>query len=149
MRIGPGDGRGVCQSSVNKFFPPSLSNVSLPSPHPCNRSAFNNAWAIKLNALREKEQEQERLVRAAAAEDMAKWTQQREIRLKAKKEANRSAEQVLLETLESEADPVGNTWERILKLIPSDTDAQDAKKSDTKKMKSLIIQLKADPVVKG
>ena len=88
-------------------------------------------------------------MRAAAAEDMAKWTQQREIRLKAKKEANRSAEQVLLETLESEADPVGNTWERILKLIPSDTDAQDAKKSDTKKMKSLIIQLKADPLVKG
>jgi hypothetical protein len=52
-----------------------------------------------------------------------------------------------LETLESEADPVGNTWERVLKLIPSDTETPDAKKSDTKKMRSLLIQLKTDPVV--
>jgi hypothetical protein len=108
-------------------------------------TAFNTAWASKLNALREKEQEEERRVRSQAAEDMAKWTQQREIRLKAKKDANRSAEQVLLETLESEADPVGNTWERVLKLIPSDTEAADASKSDTKKMRSLMIQLKSEP----
>ena len=115
-------------------------------PPPPARSAFNQAWALKLNALREKEQEMERSVRASAAEDMAKWTQQRDIRLKAKKDANRSAEQVLLETLESESDPVGNTWERVLKLIPSDTETPDAKKSDTKKMRSLLIQLKTDPV---
>jgi hypothetical protein len=124
------------------FSPPHTH----PHPPPPARSAFNQAWALKLNALREKEQEMERSVRASAAEDMAKWTQQRDIRLKAKKDANRSAEQVLLETLESESDPVGNTWERVLKLIPSDTETPDAKKSDTKKMRSLLIQLKTDPV---
>lgn len=91
----------------------------------------------------------ERTVRAAAAEDMAKWTQQREIRLKAKKEMNRSEEQVLLETLQSEADPSGNTWDRITKLIPSEAEAPDSKKADTKKMRSLFIQLKNDPIVKA
>ena len=90
----------------------------------------------------------ERSVRASAAEDMAKWTQQREIRLKAKKDSNRSEEQVLLETLESEADPAANTWERITKLIPSDADTLDTKKQDVKKMRSLFIQLKTDPLVK-
>jgi hypothetical protein len=107
-------------------------------------SAFNNAWSIKLNALREKEQEMERTVRAAAAEDMAKWTQQREIRLKAKKEANRTEEQVFLESLR--ADPTGNVWEQVVKLIPGDSDADVKKSTNTGKMKSLFIQLKSDPV---
>jgi hypothetical protein len=107
-------------------------------------SAFNNAWSIKLNALREKEQEMERTVRAAAAEDMAKWTQQREIRLKAKKEANRTEEQVFLESLR--ADPTGNLWEQVVKLIPGDSDADVKKSTNTGKMKSLFIQLKSDPV---
>jgi hypothetical protein len=106
--------------------------------------AFNNAWSIKLNALREKEQEMERTVRAAAAEDMAKWTQQREIRLKAKKEANRTEEQVFLESLR--ADPTGNLWEQVVKLIPGDSDADVKKSTNTGKMKSLFIQLKSDPV---
>ena len=101
---------------------------------------------ITLNAKRDKEAEMERTVRTNAAEDMAKWTQQREIRLKAKKETNRSEEQLLLETLESEADPAGNSWERIGKLIPADADAE-GKKADVKRMRSLLIELKRDPVV--
>lgn len=86
----------------------------------------------------------ERAVRAAAAEDMAKWTQQREIRLKAKKEANRTEEQVFLESLR--ADPTGNVWEQVVKLIPGDSDADVKKSTNTGKMKSLFIQLKSDPV---
>lgn len=100
-----------------------------------------------LNAKRDKEAEMERTVRASAAEDMAKWTQQREVRLKAKKESNRSEEQLLLETLESEADPAGNSWERISKLIPNDADGEVNKKADLKRMRSLLIELKRDPVV--
>jgi hypothetical protein len=86
----------------------------------------------------------ERTVRAAAAEDMAKWTQQREIRLKAKKEANRGEEQLFLETIRS--DPTGNMWEQVTKMIPSDSDADVKKSSNTGKMRSLFIQLKSDPV---
>lgn len=125
---------------------PSLTPHSHPSPTSHYPSAFNNAWMITLNAKRDKEAEMERTVRTNAAEDMAKWTQQREIRLKAKKETNRSEEQLLLETLESEADPAGNSWERIGKLIPADADAE-GKKADVKRMRSLLIELKRDPVV--
>ena len=83
----------------------------------------------------------ERTVRANAAEDMAKWTQQREIRLKAKKETNRSEEQLLLETLEAEADPAGNAWERISKIVPADAD-ESGKKADVNRYVSLLFLIR-------
>jgi nitrogen fixation-related uncharacterized protein len=55
---------------------------------------FNRQWAVKLQQKRDQEAEAERVVKTKAAEDMANWTQQREVRLNAKKEKNRSEEQV-------------------------------------------------------
>ena len=55
-----------------------------------------------MEAKRAAEFEHEKATRAKAQEDYASWRAQRDIRLNAKKESNRSEEQVLLEALESE-----------------------------------------------
>jgi hypothetical protein len=68
--------------------------------------------------------------------------------LKAKKEQNRSEEQVFLETLEVDADG-GNTWERVTKLIDANAgDSGDSDKADTARMRKLFIQLKSEPLEK-
>jgi len=80
-----------------------------------------------------------------AADDLASWNSQRDIRLSAKKNANRQEEQVLLETLESEVDGA-NVWERVTKLIDANQDAAvESKKADTGRMRKLFIQLKNGP----
>ena len=55
-------------------------------------------------------------VRAQAQTDLENWNTQRDIRLQAKKETNRSEEQGVLETLESEVEML-KTWDRVGKLI--------------------------------
>ena len=77
---------------------------------------------------------------------MSNWTAQRNVRLSAKKEKNRSEEQVLLESLESEVEG-GNAWDRVTKLIDISADATtDSKKSDVSRMRKLFIQLKNEPL---
>jgi len=106
---------------------------------------FNRTWNIKLASMREKEAEMESQVRAKAAEDLANWNKQREVRLNAKKESNRTEEQVLIESLESESDPACNTWERVLKLVDATAESSDSKKADMSRMRKLLFQLKNDP----
>ena len=101
-----------------------------------------------MDIKRSHESDHEKSTKAQALEDLANWTQQRSIRLKAKKEKNRSEEQVLLETLESEADGT-NTWERVTKLIDANTgDSAETDKADTGRMRKLFIQLKSEPLEK-
>lgn len=97
-----------------------------------------------LEERRNKEIEMEKQFKSSASDDMANWNQQREIRLNAKKDKNRTEEQVLLESFESDADG-GNTWERITKMIDMSADA-DNKKSDVGRMKKIFIQLKNEPL---
>jgi hypothetical protein len=92
------------------------------------------------------ETEAERNTKSKAAEDLANWTAQRNVRLSAKKEKNRSEEQVLLESLESEVEG-GNAWERVTKLIDISAEAVEAKKSDVSRMRKLFIQLKNEPLL--
>jgi Clathrin light chain len=106
-------------------------------------SVFNQQFQAKLEERKNVEAAAEDAVKAKAKEDIALWTQQREIRLNAKKDTNRSEEQVLLETLYSDAD--GNAWERVTKLIDVTSDPE-ASKADVSRMKKLFIQLKNEPV---
>lgn len=85
------------------------------------------------------------MLQSKAGDDMSNWVSQREIRLTAKKESNRSAEQVLLETIESEVD-VNNIWERVTKMIDAGADTPDPVKADTTRMRKLFIQLKNEPL---
>jgi hypothetical protein len=112
-------------------------------PTYCNRK-FNREWNIKLEQKRQAEFEQEKAVRAASEEDKNNWNAQREVKLKAKKDSNRSEEAVLKEQLESEADNL-KTWERVSKLIDAGETA-DSKGSDTARMHKLFIQLKNEPL---
>ncbi len=64
--------------------------------------------------------------------------------MNAKKDKNRTEEQVLLETIESETE-VLKIWERVSKLIDI-TENGDSKGSDTSRMRKLFIQLKSEPL---
>lgn len=83
-------------------------------------------------------------MRATAESDRANWNQQRDIKLKAKQDSNRTEEAVLKEQLTSEADNL-KTWERVSKLIDAGENV-DAKGSDTSRMRKLFIQLKNEPL---
>jgi hypothetical protein len=82
--------------------------------------------------------------------------------LTAKKESNRSEEQVHLEALESEVEVMKN-WDRVIKLIDTgstgstggtskdsnaskEAEAALARGSDVSRMRKLFIQLKNDPL---
>lgn len=107
---------------------------------------FLKEWGKKLDAKRESEFQHEKSTRQKAADDLANWKQQREIRLTAKKDSNRSEEQVLLEQLESEAE-VLKVWERVTKLIDNnEVVPSELKGSDTTRMRKLFIQLKNEPL---
>ena len=62
--------------------------------------------------------------------------------MNAKQETNRSEEQVLLESIESEVE--FQTWDRVAKLIDIKefVDAEKKEKEDTSRMYKLFIQLK-------
>lgn len=108
------------------------------------RRKFNKEWNLKLEQKRQAEFEQEKAVRAASEEDKANWNTQHDIKLKAKKDSNRTEEAVLKEQLASEAENL-KTWERVSKLIDNG-EAVDNKGSDTARMRKLFIQLKNEPL---
>eukprot|EP01041_Mallomonas_annulata_P007958 gene7958-16291_t len=119
----------------------------MPDPEPEDAlSAFNRAWNEKLAKKKEAEIEAEQVVKSQASEDMSNWTTQRSIRMHAKKDSNRSEEQVLLEQLESEID-IGNVWDRVTKLIDSGAEySADSDNADVTRMRKLFIQLKNEPL---
>ena len=109
-------------------------------------SAFNRAWSAKLEQKRAAEFDAEKAGRTKAAEELANWSSQREIRLSAKKDKNRSEEQVLLEAIESDSDG-SNTYDRVTKLIDSTAEPESGK-ADVTRMRKLFIQLKNEPLEK-
>jgi len=118
----------------------------LPDPEPQDAlSEFNKKFSILIDERRAKEVDVEKSYRVKAGEELSQWGLQRTTRLNAKKEKNRSEEQVLLESLESEVEG-SNTWERVTKMVDLATESTDAKKSDNTRMKKLFIQLKNEPV---
>jgi hypothetical protein len=108
--------------------------------------AFNREWNQKLETKRQQEEKAEEESKASAAQDIENWKNQRDVRLNAKKEVNRSEEQVLLEQQESDLD-AGNVWDRVTKLIESSVDQpDDPNKADVSRMRKLFIQLKNEPL---
>jgi hypothetical protein len=87
----------------------------------------------------------EKTQKSKASEELSTWQLQRSTRLNAKKEKNRSEEQVLLESLESEVEGA-NPWDRVTKLVDLSMDTTEGKKSDISRMKKLLIQLKNEPI---
>jgi hypothetical protein len=109
-------------------------------------STFNREWNEKLELKRQLEERAEEEAKVSASQDLSGWLSQKEVRLNAKKEVNRTEEQVLLEQLESDLD-AGNVWDRVTKLIETSVDTpDDPSKSDVSRMRKLFIQLKNEPL---
>merc|ERR1719502_355478 len=109
-------------------------------------TVFTEEWYRTLETKRTIELEEENKIKIAAANDLNEWNSQRDMRLASKKDSNRTAEQVFLETLESDIDGV-NTWDRVTKLVEASQDAvANDEKADTSRMRKLFIQLKNEPI---
>lgn len=109
-------------------------------------SAFNKQFQAKIEAKRAQEFEAEKVVKSKALEELANWNTQRDIRLKAKKDTNRTEEQSILEALETEVD-ASNIWERVTKLVDVSQEVPtESTKADTTRMRKLFIQLKNEPI---
>lgn len=140
-------------SYINNEQPPPVPEAEdmylMPEPDEDNAlSVFNKQWMATLEEKRAAEFENEKEARAQAADDHATWINQRDIRLNAKKESNRSEEQEKLESVESEAENL-QTWDRVAKLIDSGVEASElTTASDTSRMHKLFIQLKNEPLDK-
>lgn len=108
-------------------------------------SAFNKEWAIKLETKRQSEMKIEEEMKCNAGEELNKWQQQRAIKLQAKKDSNRSEQQVVIESIATGIE-TGRTWDRVMKLIDSSTEIAEKDKSDVSRMRNLFIHLKNDKV---
>lgn len=78
---------------------------------------------------------------ATAAEELGEWQKQRDVKINAKKENNRTEETVVLEGVNSGIES-GAPWERVMKLIDCSAETIECGKSDVGRMKNLFIQLK-------
>jgi uncharacterized protein (UPF0548 family) len=116
---------------------------SIPDSEPEDAlTVFNREWQAKLEEKKAAEVTAEATVKEKAAEELANWHKQRETKLTAKKETNRSEEAVVVEGLAADIEGAA-PWERVMKLIDTNTEASDAK-ADVSRMKKLFIQLKND-----
>jgi hypothetical protein len=130
--------------------PPPVSEPEpfLPDPDPIEEDAltiFNKEWAQKLDAKREQEFQHDKAARQKASEELANWKTQREVRLNAKMDKNRTEEAVTIETLDAES---GNAkpWDRLPKLIDSNEAAPSEGTKDVSRMRKLFIHLKNEPL---
>jgi hypothetical protein len=108
-------------------------------------SAFNAAWKLKLEEKMQHEFEEEKKARAKAAEELATFHTQRNIKLTAKKESNRNGEAVFVDAIKAD-EQSANYWDRVTKLIDAGGDSADPTKSDVGRMRKLFIQLKNEPM---
>ena len=98
---------------------------------------------MKLAAKRDIEMEAESSRKQKAAEELANWTKQKEVKLQAKKDSNRSEEAVVVESVVAGIEG-GHPWERVMKLIDANAEAAESGKADVSRMRKLFIQLKND-----
>lgn len=118
-------------------------DLTIPDSEPEDAlTVFNREWQLKLEEKKAKEVTEEEAIKSKATEDMANWHKQRDTKLTAKKETNRTEEAVVMEGLASDIEGAA-PWDRVMKLIDANTDASDAK-ADVSRMKKLFIQLKND-----
>merc|ERR1740123_2419411 len=107
-------------------------------------------WETKheedLENIARKEETAKREARQAAADDLTKWSQDKQAEISKRLEVNRAHEQEFEAGRLAAMKPGANPWELVHDLI--DTSSRTADESrDTSRMRSLLIQLKSDPVM--
>lgn len=114
----------------------------------------------EMNALREWEDKHERELeevvrkeetdkkerRKGASEELQKWYDERSGNIQKRHGSNRKEEEATEQSRADAQKPGANAWERVVDMI--DTSARAADESrDTSRMRTLLIQLKSNPVV--
>merc|ERR1719270_3143998 len=107
-------------------------------------------WETKheedLENIARKEETAKKEARQAAADELAKWTQDKKAEISKRFEVNRAHEQETEAGRLAAMEPGANPWQLVHDLI--DTSSRTADESrDTSRMRSLLIQLKSDPVM--
>ena len=103
------------------------------------------AWNVELE---QKNAEAETLVttnRSRAQEELERFNVEREKSKEAKQEKNRALEATMQEQMDADLD-AANGWERVVKLIDCDTKPEKDGRSDLSRMRSILVQLKNEPL---
>merc|ERR1719416_101286 len=107
-------------------------------------------WETKheeeLEELSRKEASVKGQIRETAAGELAKWYQDRTAERTKRVEVNRASEKEMEAGRLAAMKPDANPWERVVDLIDTNSRTAD-EATDTSRMKSLLIQLKSNPVV--
>merc|ERR1712066_330760 len=102
----------------------------------------------ELEEIQNKEAASKQATRKEAGDELTKWYAERKENIEKKAEPNRKAEIAEKENREAAEKPGANAWERVADLI--DTNARTADEArDTARMRSLLIQLKTNPVIRA
>jgi hypothetical protein len=127
---------------------------------PVTDSGMGSAGIPEMTALREWEDKHERELeemaknesdrkkaqRTSASEELAKFYEERTATMTKRIEVNRTQETEMEAARMEAMKPGANPWERVVELIDLNTRTAD-ESSDTSRMRSLLIQLKSDPVI--
>ncbi|KAG5176117.1 clathrin light chain-domain-containing protein [Tribonema minus] len=105
---------------------------------------FMGEWEAKLKEKAQAEEAAKQQALQAARGDHDKFFAERELKKETRMNSNRTQEQVFLEQLESDLESE-NPWERIVSLVDTQAEPSGPFK-DTSRIKTMIIQLKNDPI---
>merc|ERR1719270_670177 len=106
-------------------------------------------WETKheedLEETARKEETAKKETRQKATDELAKWYQERQGELSKRLELNRAEEREMEAGRLAALKPEANPWERVVDLIDTNSRTADEAR-DTSRMRSLLIQLKSNPV---
>ena len=129
-------------SSSSEPFPAPVSPAKSSSPPLDAMAAWNEEWSTKLAARKDAEDAAKAAAIAQASSDASHFDLARSKAREATSLKNRNEEQVKLEALEADLESV-NPWERVVKLVDIQ---QDKEGPDLSRMRSILIQLKNEPI---
>mmetsp|Transcript_41732 Transcript_41732/g.63071 ORF Transcript_41732/g.63071 Transcript_41732/m.63071 type:complete len:223 (-) Transcript_41732:120-788(-) len=102
----------------------------------------------ELEGASRKEQSEKSERREAAAAELKTWYDERSNNNSKRKETNRKDEKASEAARADAMAPGANPWERVVDLIDTNAKTADVAR-DTSRMRSLLIQLKSNPIVKA
>merc|ERR1719469_587454 len=124
----------------------SSSNNAGADTGPSALKEWESKHAQELDEIAAKESADKRARREKANEELAKFNEDRAAQAMKRVEVNRASEKEMETSRTAALQPGANAWEMVASLI--DTNARTAdESSDTSRMRSLLIQLKTNPMV--
>uniref|UniRef100_A0A7S3SYN8 Clathrin light chain n=1 Tax=Strombidinopsis acuminata TaxID=141414 RepID=A0A7S3SYN8_9SPIT len=124
---------------------PAMGAVSMGIPEMNALREWEHKHERELEEIVKKEESEKKDKKTAATEELAKWHAESAATIKKRFSTNRADEKSSEAARAETQKPGANPWERVVDLI--DTNARPADDaSDTSRMRSLLIQLKSNPI---